>query len=115
MSDDLERAAIAMNRYMRETPATERVSYAPMARAALLSFLDMDEAGKERLARALHDAAARMRGLKLWDEDDGSAPAKAIYRELAAAGVAELRIMAGGCAHERVDHNGECLDCDEPT
>ena len=96
MSDDLERAARAIHDtdFLAEFCTEEHYrsdpfyadTYSKYARAALLSFLDMDEAGVERMRLAVKAAFGASNHDELYEVEAD---------EIARAVLAELRKMAG--------------------
>lgn len=91
MSDDLERAALVVSRATGQ-PGMLLEFHRHIARAALLSFLDMDEAGLARIERAIWESgreAGNITGEESWRSY------RAECKGQARAVLSELRKMAG--------------------
>lgn len=94
MSDDLEHLARAQRGVVAAWERYERGADL-LAKAALLSFLDMDEAGVERLAKAMFAQETRALDGWSWEGETRSAELRAYWLASARAVLSELRKMAG--------------------
>lgn len=90
MTEPLERAAASL----QETTDFDmyQIEAMDMARAAILSFLEPDEAMVERLAKVVSDTPIRTRTFDMWGHMRGDAVA---ISDIVSAILAELRAIAG--------------------